>query len=772
MHWMLSRGTNRAQSVILQARLSRLPSSRGGAALAIVVFGFLAAQASASSGRLVVATAALRSFGLTATSVSADAARADLDGGLTRAERRVLGRASVQVSGASGGGERLLSAAFELGSSRAAHRLLLLWRKRVKASTVSVGMDGGVLVRGGVVSVAWREGALVGILVLAAAHAEEQRALELARLGDDSLREGPALTALARISEQFGPEGQVPLHAALQELALEGPLPGVRVPAGTRPRLLDGTGIEFPILQYLPRLHGRLRKAVLARLGIDRASVHGARAAKYGDPDFTLNAELKAIADKWVADYEEPGLLGVPLDETIVAGISDNVQAPAEADSYPINASGAYEPVGAPICRIRYRTAAFENQNTPEIEYAIAHEVFHCFEFALDPSWPHQGGWLIEGMAEWGADEIDPAAPRYDSTFWQKDYLSEPCLPLYDRTYDAVGYWGHVQETVPGGLWPRVKEVLNAPHALPAIVDAGGETPAFQETWGSGFFRVGPTADAAWNIVKPRVVSTSELVAQTEVIDENQVINARQLATAQYSIEPSASPEKPIVHVVMNSGQARLEPNFDYTHVTNGYFCPGSAESCVCPPNTGPPVSVKPISADADLALSSGYTALAEGSVSYLTLKEFCKPLLSPRSCMGLIPTTDFMPQYLGEPFDVGEAVERLDPTVANKCDYNGSEADPFCGEEGCHYATYGSVLLTTAPSEESAQQIYDNFTVGVPGVAALAGVGNEAAVDTTDGAGYMRLENDFVFVTGFAPPSNLLDAQQALSTIEGELLG
>jgi hypothetical protein len=50
------------------------------------------------------------------------------------------------------------------------------------------------------------------------------------------------------------------------------------------------------------------------------------------------------------------------------------------------------------------------------------------------------------------------------------------------------------------------------------------------------------------------------------------------------------------------------------------------------------------------------------------------------------------------------------------------------------------------------------------------SGVG-EAAI-TTNGAGYMPLENDFVFVTGFSPPSNLLDARQALSTIEGELLG
>ncbi len=58
-------------------------------------------------------------------------------------------------------------------------------------------------------------------------------------------------------------------------------------------------------------------------------------------------------------------------------------------------------------CRIRVNPAVASGPIS-YLVVVLAHEVFHCFEFDLDPAWASQGDWLIEGMAEWAALSVDP----------------------------------------------------------------------------------------------------------------------------------------------------------------------------------------------------------------------------------------------------------------------------------------------------------------------------------------------------------------------------
>ncbi len=603
-------------------------SSRSLLVSVFVAAGLLLAPVAANAGSLVVPTEGLRSLGLRPVSASAAAARGDLESGLTQVARRVIATAHVQVAGAAGAGERLVSAAFELPSSKAAQSVLVLWRKREKSKAATVGQDGALLVRGKTVTVAWQEGALIGTLVLSAPRSEPQLALELARLGDDRLRTGWPKTAWERITEQISPTGQMPLPAALQALALvSGPLPGVHVPAGARPSLVDGTGAELPILPYLPRLKGRLRAAVLARLGIDYSG-RSARVADLGDPAFHRDGYLTAIANKWAAVYAQPSRLGFPLAKTIVAGTS--ASSPPLADTWVVDANGNWVGPRGPICRIR---ALPSDLSLPagSIEFIMAHEVFHCFEFQLGF---RPGDWMIEGMAEWAASEVDPAPqPSYVSPArFQRQYLETQSTPLFKRTYDATGYWGHVQETVPGGLWPHVKEVLTAPNPQDAVIAAGGESVPFMDTWGSSIFRldgVGPS----WNIIDPVQISTGQVPARITEIDANQFVIAQALTTNQYAIV--ASPGKPIVHVAI-SGYARLDSKHNYTDLEDAEFCQGSASSCQCPPGTPALAPLRTLSPAAALALSSDLSKTAVGRVRYLSLDEYCHP--SPPASAGPPP--------------------------------------------------------------------------------------------------------------------------------------
>jgi hypothetical protein len=606
-------GTCRAQ-IGLRGHERRL--SRSLLVSTFVAAGLLLAPVAADAGSLVVPAEGLKSLGLRPVSASAAAARDELESGLTQAARRAIANAPVQVAGAAEAGERLLSAAFKLPSSKAAQSVLALWRKREKSKAATVGQDGMLLVRGKAVTVAWREGALIGTLRLSAPRSEPQLALELARLGDDRLRTGPPKTAWERITEQISPTGQMPVSAALQALALVGgPLPGVHVPAGARPALVDGTGATLPILQYLPGLKGRLRAAVLARLGIDYSG-RSARAADLGDPAFHPSSYLTTIANKWAAVYAQPSRIGVPLAKTIVAGTSAN--STPLADTAVFDANGNWVGPGGPICRIR---ALPSDLSLPagSIEFIMAHEVFHCFEFQL--GYP-RGGWMIEGMAEWAASEVDPAAQPSAITAarFQRQYLETQSTPLFKRTYDATGYWGHAQETVPGGLWPHIKEVLTAPNPQDAVIAAGGESAPFMDTWGSSIFRLDGVVPA-WNIIDPVQISTGQVPARITEIDANQFVIAQALTTNQYAI--GASPGKPIVHVTI-SGYARLDSKHNYTDLENAAFCQGRASSCQCPPGSPAVAPLRPLSPAAALALSSDLSKTTVGRVRYLSLDEYC----------------------------------------------------------------------------------------------------------------------------------------------------
>jgi hypothetical protein len=438
--------------------------------------------------------------------------------------------------------------------------------------------------------------------------------------------------------------------------------------------------------------------------------------------------------------------------------------AGAEAISY--DAAGAQ--IG-PETRCVILVAHSTNAESGTFRQAkMAHEVFHCLSAELSgtvANFTAHGKWLVEGGAEWVQSDLVSTQDE-PADFW-REYLSTPGRPLFTRNYDGIGFFGHLAAN---GVspWRVFAPMFAATSDASAYTLALAGSSTFLDTEASAFFddsalgvpwEPGPQGSKFADENVGHVKAHPKPVAVTK--GKSLTLSVAAYADGIYRLQSATH----VTEVRVGAGHARListkGPHLDESRIlTTLYLCDGKSK-CACPDGQTPEFHNFD---EGDLAITAG------DSPASVTVSGECEPL-PPRSCMGLIPAADFMPVYLGPAFYAGAAVEQLDPTVANKCDYNGIEADPFCGEEGCHYATYGSVTLVNAPNEEAAQQIYDNFTVGVPGITVLPGVGDEAALTIT-GGGCMRLENDFVAVSGFAPPSNLLDVQQALSTIEGELLG
>ena len=100
----------------------------------------------------------------------------------------------------------------------------------------------------------------------------------------------------------------------------------------------------------------------------------------------------------------------------------------------PINSSGGN--LFSNVCRIRVGDPG--SQSLAILNWSLAHEVFHCFQFDLAPSaWDHDAPWIIEGTAEWASTTVDPVEAS-DAAL--REYLASPQQNLFTRAYDATGF--------------------------------------------------------------------------------------------------------------------------------------------------------------------------------------------------------------------------------------------------------------------------------------------------------------------------------------------
>ena len=449
-------------------------------ACALVVGGLAPAQGEAEL-RLVLPGASLP--GLHPTAPAPATAIADLAAGLPSQLAAIAARAEIQTSGASGVGRLLRSDAFAFASAATARRVLLAWRSARPARPARVGDGGytwprhaGRLTR---VTIAWREGSRIGVIALSAARGvgdADAVAKSYAVLADGWLRTPLPRTAWGRVLEQIRPDGGVSKRTALDAFAVAyGPLPGVRVPAGSKTAAQSGTLAAEWILSYLPQLTAPQRRVVQLRLGL-LGSVRSARVADLGDPGFHPEAGFQAIVDHWIG--VESSNLGRPLGLKAVAGTT-RTSVNAYADSLPLNAKGGYGAGQPAICRVRVPPIG-QSQKSDFEQLVLAHEVFHCFQFDLlgTGAWKPPSAWITEGTADWVAQTVDPVT--YDLGGGNLTaYIGSPMTPLFERSSDATGFWGHVQDTV-GNLWQQ----------LPAIITASSNRKAFVRHLRSGIRRV------------------------------------------------------------------------------------------------------------------------------------------------------------------------------------------------------------------------------------------------------------------------------------------
>ena len=596
-----------------------------------------APAAGASGVALVPGSAELAAFGLRPSRASVATAERQLSGALGAAARRLLAGAQVQAAGAVAAGEQVQFDAFVVRSPADAARVLAAWGRAHRARALRIA-DGGAVAdtasrRRAVAEVLWRQGARLGLVVLSTTRhlaAAAAAATGYAFSAQPALSSALASTPLQRVLDQVRPDGTFSKTTALEAFALEyGRLPGVRVPSGRQAPVEDGTSALLWALAYSSRMSAAQRRAFDRLAGLPAPSGRlRARIASYGDPGFRQDAYIQGIVNNWIPMIA--ARLGIPMSLKVIAGYTSTDVPGAFADALPLNASEQANG-GTPVyCRVRVPPIGQAPGVDPVfLSLALAHETFHCFQFEIrgDRTWTPLPNWIIEGTADWAALSVDPVSYAIGGGNLST-YIATPGASLFQRSYDAVGFWGHVQD-VYANLWSRIPAILNAGGNEASFDAAGGGVDYFLNTWGSSAFNRHDAGGWPWQMVSPIAppADVSPPASNLTPFGLPSYVYAAPHTTSPYVLYGNAN--DPIVNVRID-GPARLSQLDNITDLGDAWYCTGA--SCTCPAGTtGTPPPTRPLETPARLGLAAGDSG-THGTVTAFPLSDWCtkKPTTPP----------------------------------------------------------------------------------------------------------------------------------------------
>ncbi|WP_058041973.1 hypothetical protein [Streptomyces roseifaciens] len=154
----------------------------------------------------------------------------------------------------------------------------------------------------------------------------------------------------------------------------------------------------------------------------------------------------------------------------------------------------------------RYRSLPRPRQDK-QILTAVAHELYHCHQYLVAGADRDRQSWISEGSATWAALKYayGEAAETEGSGWWEAYF--DPMPPkesklLFKRSYDALGFYAQMEETLGFAPWPRIDQMLKLSN-IPAFRAASQvTTETFLADWARGFVgdrRAGPE----WETIGP-----------------------------------------------------------------------------------------------------------------------------------------------------------------------------------------------------------------------------------------------------------------------------
>lgn len=524
--------------------------------------------------------------------------------------RAAVRRSPAAASGFAIGSTRLLAGSVEFASEATARAAQRAARRRT-----TIGRKQSVAV------VAVRAGSAVGLIRLQAKGRDRTirgAADQYAALLEARLRDGQR-TVADRLADDGTPTKAEAL--ALFQLAYGG-MPGAKIPAGRRGTLGSATVAASRVLRLLPQLSPAQRAAFTRATDTPGGAPARATARRLA---LTPDPANETLAAGYVAAYASGPFLGRSLPFPVRV-FRTNFSISALADAWPVNAAGKLEQDNPAYCRVRLDPSFFGKPASAQ-QFALAHEVFHCFEFSITTNWGTKSrDWVIEGMADWAASQVVADGSDFGAGSFEA-YLGTPTMSLFGRAYSASGFWGHVHERA-GNLWPKVVTVLRTAGEPQTYDAAGGSDDAARLTAASRMLRE-PSAGSAWTTAQPFALTNAQAPTPHAVsASASATISVGAFANKLIDFTPLAS--RPVVELRRTKGNVRLTDGGlgEWVDPASTFVCFGAA--CQCAPDEISSLPSPLPSVDRLTAALAGEKTGGQLVVTRHRLKEYCRKDKTP----------------------------------------------------------------------------------------------------------------------------------------------
>lgn len=281
---------------------------------------------------------------------------------------------------------------------------------------------------------------------------------------------------------------------------------------------------------------------------------------------------------------------------------------------------------------------------------AVAHEVFHCFQFDISIAQGFEASehpyWLIEGLAAWAQFNLYPDV-FFPADFMWEDY-EKSVFTLERSSYGALGFWSHVDNVsvLADGLWPSVVDIIgtnidSTPERVAFIMDfvgAGKEgydswlpMASGQPQWSTSNTQWHSTGVGGWTTKKD--VTTIRMPSDTEKIRNISLPTG--VTVVHGELTPKSSDPKPTVFSVKSLSDLVLFAHWERTGNTykledddKQQWCKNGP--CVCEDGSTPAelagIEDVPDGEFLYVAYAPGFgKEVASIQISQIPIKDFCE---------------------------------------------------------------------------------------------------------------------------------------------------
>ena len=389
--------------------------------------------------------------------------------------------------------------------------------------------------------------------------------------------------------------------------------------------------------QHLSLANPHISRSLVAPLPAIKVPANSPDAQPYLD---LMNQDIAILNGK--LNYEFPLQIRVRTDDLNQYDFTNLGEAMA------VDTQGGYTSAAAPAyCIIHLNIIGMTSIGwvTDDLRAVIAHELFHCYQSAMSSSlgavfvsaFP---AWITEGSAAWVGTTLNPGAMKAGNAWWTP-YLDRRDLSLFDRKYDAIGFFSQLDH-IKNNVWAALKRAYTpstrslANEAYFTII-VGPSSTEFLRSWATSYQReslLGPDWGPDWEMVGPTIPMRVPAGIPTKTFGNGTLIDPGAVPPYQIAIFSLITTADVVQFQIPGFARIHDRGKFETSNLTNASFCTKSG-GCQCP--NGPPSTLTNIEPDIDLAVASGDT---QTPIKFqgVELANFCKKPQTPVPPQGSTP--------------------------------------------------------------------------------------------------------------------------------------